>query len=101
MPLLPAGTWSLATHLEEGLALLNLDQQKIKQVLINLFYNALESLSLGGLLKIENYQEEYAPHQKMITVQVEDTGGGIPKEIFGNIFNPILIMNIKMICFKC
>jgi two-component system, NtrC family, sensor histidine kinase HydH len=79
---------NLVTDLEENLPLLNLDQQKIKQVLINLFYNSLESISLGGLLKVQTYQEEYAQKQKVITVRVEDTGGGIPKEIFENIFNP-------------
>ncbi len=79
---------NLVTNLQTELPLLNLDQQKIKQVLINLFYNSLESLSLVGLLKVETLQEEYAQKQKMITVRVEDTGGGIPKEIFENIFNP-------------
>ena len=79
---------NLVTHLESNLPLLDLDQQKIKQVLINLFYNALESLSLGGLLKVETFLEEYAQKQKMITVRVEDTGGGIPQEVFENIFNP-------------
>jgi signal transduction histidine kinase/putative methionine-R-sulfoxide reductase with GAF domain len=79
---------NLVTHLAENLPLLELDQQKIKQVLINLFYNSLESLSLGGMLKIQTYQEEYAQKQKMITVRVEDTGGGIAQEVFENIFNP-------------
>lgn len=78
----------LVTDLQTDLPLLKLDQQKIKQVLINLFYNALESLSLGGLLKVETFQEEYAQKQKMITVRVEDTGGGIPQQVFENIFNP-------------
>jgi two-component system, NtrC family, sensor histidine kinase HydH len=79
---------NLVTDLQADLPRLNLDQQKIKQVLINLFYNALESLPLGGLLKVKTFQEEYAQKQKMITVRVEDTGGGIPQEVFENIFNP-------------
>ncbi len=79
---------NLVSHLEENLPLLSLDQQKIKQVLINLFYNGLESLPLGGQLKIETYMEEYAQKQKMVTVRIEDTGGGIPQEVFENIFNP-------------
>jgi len=79
---------NLITSLEADLPLLNLDQQKIKQVLINLFYNALESLTLGGLLKVETFQEDYAQKQKMITVRVEDNGGGVPQEVFENIFNP-------------
>ena len=79
---------NLATQLEEDPSLLDLDQQKIKQVLINLIYNSLESLSQGGQLKVQTYQEEYTQKQKMVTILVEDTGGGIPQEIFENIFNP-------------
>ncbi len=44
--------------------------------------------SLDGLLKVETFQEEYTQKQKMITVRVEGTGGGIPHEVFENIFNP-------------
>ena len=79
---------NLVSQLEADLPLLDLDPQKIKQVLINLIYNGLESLPLGGQLKIETYQEEYAQKQKMVTVRIEDNGGGIDKEIFENIFNP-------------
>ena len=79
---------NLVTQFEEDLPLLNLDQQKIKQVLINLVYNSLESLSMGGMLKIQTYLEDYAQKQKMVTVRVEDTGGGVPQDIFENIFNP-------------
>lgn len=79
---------NLVTDLHKDLPMLDLDQQKIKQVLINLLYNALESLSMGGLLKVETFQEDYAQKQKMVTVRVEDTGGGIPQDVFENIFNP-------------
>ncbi len=72
----------------DDLPVLLLDRQKIKQVLINLFFNAMESMPEGGELNVETYQGEYILGQKVVTVRLEDTGGGIPQEIFDNIFNP-------------
>jgi len=76
------------TNLAGNLPSLRLDKTKIKQVLINLFYNAMESMDLGGDLTIQTYHEDYVGGQKVVTVRVEDTGGGIPQEVFENIFNP-------------
>ena len=67
---------------------LQLDLQRIKQVLINLFYNAMESMANGGEFTVSTSQELYAGGQKMITLRLQDTGKGIPQEIFENIFNP-------------
>jgi K+-sensing histidine kinase KdpD len=63
---------NLVTPFEAYLPLLNLDQQNMKQVLINLLYKALEFLSLGRLLKVETFQEKYDQKQKMITLRIED-----------------------------
>ncbi len=81
---------NIAVHrqLEQGLPLLQLDKPKIKQVLINLLYNAMESMPSGGDLTIKTYHEKYIGGKNVITVCIEDTGGGIPQDIFENIFNP-------------
>jgi signal transduction histidine kinase/putative methionine-R-sulfoxide reductase with GAF domain len=80
----------IAVHrqLEKDLPPLQLDKPKIKQVLINLFYNAMESMPSGGHLTIQTYPEQYIGGTHVITVRIEDTGGGIPQDIFENIFNP-------------
>jgi signal transduction histidine kinase/putative methionine-R-sulfoxide reductase with GAF domain len=80
----------IAVHRQLGgdLPPLQLDRPKIKQVLINLFYNAMESMPSGGGLTIETYHEKYIGGTNVITVRIEDTGGGIPQDIFENIFNP-------------
>lgn len=65
-----------------------LDSQKIKQVLINLFYNAIDSMPQGGTLKIESLRQELVKGKEVVTISVEDSGGGIPNEILANIFNP-------------
>lgn len=75
-------------HLGEDNPLLNLDKTKVKQVLINLFYNAMESMPSGGTLTVQTYPENYVGGQKVITLCVEDTGGGIAQDIYENIFNP-------------
>jgi len=75
-------------QLGENLPLLKLDKPKIKQVLINLFYNAMESMPSGGELFIQTYHEKYIGGKNVITVRIEDTGGGITQDIFENIFNP-------------
>lgn len=67
---------------------IQLDKPKIKQVLLNLFYNAMESMPSGGDLTVKTYQEDYIRGQKMITFLIEDTGGGVSKDVFENIFNP-------------
>lgn len=74
--------------LAEELPHIQLDKPKMKQVLINLFYNAMESMPSGGDLTVKTYQEDYIRGQKMITFLIEDTGGGVSKDVFENIFNP-------------
>ncbi|MBI4388698.1 MAG: GAF domain-containing protein [Nitrospinae bacterium] len=65
-----------------------IDRQKMKQVLINLVYNAIESMPNGGALTIDVYPGPDNSGQEVLTVSVKDTGGGIPPEVFANIFNP-------------
>jgi len=75
-------------HLGKDIPPLNLDKTQIKQVLINLFFNAMESMPSGGNLTIGTTPETYVGGQKVITLSIEDSGGGISKDIYENIFNP-------------
>ncbi len=79
---------NLGFQLAEDLPSLQLDKPRIKQVFINLFYNAMESMPRGGEFKVQTRDEEYAGGQKVASIRMEDTGGGIPHEVFENIFNP-------------
>lgn len=80
----------IAVHLrlENEIPHLHLDKTQVKQVLINLLYNAMESMPSGGNLTIATYPENYVGGKKVITLSVADTGGGIPQDIYENIFNP-------------
>ncbi len=63
------------------------DCQQLKQVFINLFFNALEAMKSGGQLDI-GIVPTRLNGQEAVAVKVADTGGGIPLETLGNIFNP-------------
>ncbi len=65
-----------------------MDVQKIRQVLINILFNSVESMPQGGKITIETYLDTHLNREKMATVKVSDTGGGIMPEVLANIFNP-------------
>ena len=50
------------------------DGPKLKQVLLNLFRNAVEAMPHGGLLKIRTYRAA-----RQLYIEISDTGTGIPE----------------------
>jgi PAS domain S-box-containing protein len=56
---------------------------KLQQVLINLFLNARDSMSSGGMLKIKT-----AMNDSMVIVDIQDTGVGISEENIKRIYDP-------------
>ncbi|RQD76248.1 ATP-binding protein [Desulfonatronospira sp. MSAO_Bac3] len=71
------------SSLDQGLANARGDPELLKQCLINLVKNALESMPEGGTLTIRTFMEE-----EYVGVEVSDSGKGIPKEIREKVFNP-------------
>ncbi|KUG24011.1 hypothetical protein ASZ90_006194 [hydrocarbon metagenome] len=59
------------------------DSDKIKQVLLNIFLNALEAMKDGGNLRIEVKRET-----DNLTVTISDTGMGIEKTDLPRIYDP-------------
>ncbi|RMG59934.1 MAG: GAF domain-containing protein [Deltaproteobacteria bacterium] len=62
------------------------DPDQVKQVLWNLVSNAEQAMTGGGKLTIrtERVKEPFSG----VEIVISDTGGGIPPEVVGNIFNP-------------
>ncbi|MCF7886636.1 MAG: ATP-binding protein [Candidatus Marinimicrobia bacterium] len=60
----------------------NLDEDKIKQCIINLIENALDAISDSGSINIELKQEN-----RQAVLSIADTGTGIEKENLSKIFN--------------
>jgi signal transduction histidine kinase len=72
---------------DENIPLIHVDSNQIKQVLINLVQNALQSMPDGGLLRIETRQNVQHGVQG-VEVSVQDTGHGMSAEIQDRIFDP-------------
>ena len=76
---------------EEGpLPRLSFDTEQIRQVLINLFKNAMEAMSQGGTLTIATRTEG-----ANLEISLQDTGEGISPEVMANIFQPFYTTKTK------
>ena len=71
-------------QLDENLPLLPLDRNKMEQVFVNLFINAVHAMVGSGTLSIRTAR---GPGHRVV-VEVEDTGTGIPPEILSKVFDP-------------
>lgn len=62
-----------------------IDQDKIGQVLLNLYLNAMDAMDNGGILKVSVEKDTVNSN---VTVRVTDTGHGIPSQDLGRVFDP-------------
>ena len=67
----------------EGSPKCELDRDQMIQVFVNLAGNAMDAMPDGGLLRIESRSDA-----RWLTVDVKDTGTGIPKENLHKLFEP-------------
>jgi signal transduction histidine kinase len=90
--------------LQENLPPVELDRNKIKQVFINLFINAIQAMgSAGGTLGVRTRRQRLTQAQAdwggkasggfhagddAVVVDVEDTGTGIPEDKLDKLFDP-------------
>jgi two-component system sensor histidine kinase HydH len=61
-----------------------LDADRMTQVFLNLFQNAIASMAAGGVLRVSLGQRD----EKTVCVTVADTGIGIPREDLHRVFDP-------------
>ena len=74
---------SIVTHFDAGLPHIRVDTDKMKQILMNLILNAIQSMPEGGKLTVTTQGLN-----DQIQLQVADTGIGIPIETIDRIFDP-------------
>jgi signal transduction histidine kinase len=88
--------------LESALPKVRIDRVKIEQVFINLFLNALQAMSPGGVLTVSTrarrFGEDFAPKgpaiprfqngEPLVVTEVRDQGSGIAEQNLPKIFDP-------------
>ena len=93
----------LVKDLDPHLLPLRLDKNKMEQVLINLFVNAVHAMPKGGTLAVRTFarpltsydvvrgnrwNENFRLGEPVVLVEIEDTGFGIPETVLPKIFDP-------------
>jgi len=73
----------LEVNFEEDLPEIIMDEDKIKEVFLNLISNAAQAIESKGFIKIKGYKKD-----SFVIVEVEDNGIGIKKEDIDKIFEP-------------
>ncbi len=63
------------------------DRNQIKQAVLNLVLNSVEAMPDGGAIDVSAGLDS---DRHQIRIRVCDTGGGIPKEIQGSLFEPFI-----------
>ncbi len=72
-------------HIPQDTVHAYLDPDRIGQVLLNIYLNAIEAMTEGGTLSV-GVDEDRVNHT--VSIRISDTGHGIPTDDIGRIFDP-------------
>lgn len=99
-PLIKQKNLTLNINIEEGLPLIYGDEDKIKQVLINLLSNALKFTHKGSItISARTSERGFRAGEEPIFAEicVEDTGIGIKEEDIGKIFDKFVQVDLTTV----
>jgi len=77
-------------ELEKDIPHTSLDRNRIEQVFINLFMNAVEAMPDGGKLWVGTYIENHKRDRELLIAKVENTGTSIRRDVLRHIFEPFV-----------
>jgi signal transduction histidine kinase len=83
----PSGV-NIVTEIPQGIEL-PLDSQRFQEVLLNLIINAIHAITPPGTITLAAHMDAAA---SQAVLEVRDTGGGIPREHMGRIFDPFFTL---------
>ena len=87
---------TIEINLSQELPTITLDRQQMKQVFINLLFNAIQSTPAKGKISIiTRKRAKTNGPTEFIQVEVSDTGVGIPEEDLEKIFTPFFTTKAK------
>ncbi|OPH57626.1 PAS domain-containing sensor histidine kinase [Paenibacillus ferrarius] len=76
---------SIRANFDEELTVAWIDPAQVKQVLVNLIQNAIDSIEKNGFIQLSTEQDTNRSHFKII---IEDNGVGMTKDELAQIVNP-------------
>jgi signal transduction histidine kinase len=79
---------TITTDIGQNLSRLMLDQDQMKEVLINLLENACDAMNSGGTISISAKQGVVDPLGHVIVLTIADNGPGMSAELRDKIFQP-------------
>ena len=75
----------IRTNLSDRVETITIDPDKMSQVLLNLYLNAIEAMDNGGELTVS---VKTSKETELLTIEIKDTGIGIHSENLNHIFDP-------------
>lgn len=70
------------------------DREKLEQVFINLFLNAIDASPAGDCIRIQSAIDGHAD-QSTIELHIMDNGAGLPNDFLGEVFKPFFTTKSK------
>jgi len=82
----------LEVDLSKQLPEILIDENQMEQIFVNLLLNAIQAIEEGGTVTIRS---DVSPDRKSVTIDISDTGCGIPPENMSKIFEPFFSTKAK------
>jgi len=77
----------IKSDVEPGLPPVPMDRRLIRQALVNVAVNAIQSMPQGGMVQVRARREAHAGREQL-RIDVADQGLGIPAELLHRVFEP-------------